>query len=54
MFLVYGTMLDTPITSFPFTLAIVLAWQRARQGRPWPVPIVIALSVVAALAIGNR
>ena len=50
MFLVYGTMLDTPITSFPFTLAILFAWQRAWQRRPWPIPIVVALSVLAALA----
>lgn len=34
MFLVYGTMLDTPVTSFPVTIAVLIAWQRARQRRP--------------------
>ena len=28
MFFVYGTMLDTPVTSFPFGLAVALCWNR--------------------------
>ena len=50
MFLVYGTMLDTPVTSLPFSLAILLAWQRSRQDRPWPVPVLFALGFLAVLA----
>jgi hypothetical protein len=50
MFLVYGTMLDTPVTSLPFTLAILLAWQRAWRSRPWPIPVVVGLGVLAGLA----
>jgi hypothetical protein len=50
MFLVYGTMLDTPVTSLPFALAVLLAWQRARQGRPWPAAVLVALGVLAGLA----
>jgi hypothetical protein len=47
MFLVYGTMLDTPVTSLPVTLAVLLGWQRACQQRPWPW---LALGAVGALA----
>jgi hypothetical protein len=50
MFLVYGTMLDTPITSLPFMLATLLAWQRSWRRRPWSVPVMVGLGFVAALA----
>ena len=50
MFLVYGSMLDTPVTSLPFALAIVLAGQRAVDGRA-PRPVVLALlGLLAALS----
>jgi hypothetical protein len=42
MFLIYGTMLDTPITSLPFGVALLIVWQRIRQGRHVR-PIVAAL-----------
>lgn len=50
MFLVFGTMLDTPVTSLPFGLAVLLLWDRARQGRPVRrtlVALVVALAVLA-------
>ena len=50
MFLVYGTMLDTPVTSLPFTLAILLAWQRTRQNRPWPAAVLVTIGILAGLA----
>ncbi|MEZ5178191.1 MAG: hypothetical protein R2746_07890 [Acidimicrobiales bacterium] len=34
MFLVYGSMLDTPVTSVPFALALLVAWQRAARIAP--------------------
>lgn len=34
MLLVYGTMLDTPVTSLPFGIGLLLLWERARRGHP--------------------
>ncbi|MCB1004114.1 MAG: hypothetical protein KDB35_08005 [Acidimicrobiales bacterium] len=50
MFLVYGSMLDTPVTSVPFALALLVAWQRARQDRPWHPAVLGGLSALAVLA----
>jgi hypothetical protein len=36
MFLLYGGMLDTPVTALPFAVAVVILVQRAVQGRPLP------------------
>lgn len=50
MFLVYGTMLDTPVTSLPFAVALLLLWERARHGghaRPALAAAVAALAVLA-------
>jgi hypothetical protein len=48
---VYGLMLDTPVTSFPFGLAVALVWHRQWQAperrRPW---VAFAVSLVAALS----
>ena len=48
MFLVYGSMLDTPVTSLPFGVALLVLWERARHDRPVPP---VAAGVVAALAV---
>lgn len=50
MFFVYGTMLDTFDTCLPFSLALLLVWQRARQGRPWHPAVLGAVSCLAVLA----
>jgi hypothetical protein len=50
MFFVYGTMLDTPVTSLPFGVALLLVWQRARQGRPVRSGTAFAVAVLAALS----
>ncbi len=50
MFLTYGTMLDTPVTSLPFILLVLLGWQRARQRRPWPPWTVGLIGALAALS----
>lgn len=47
MFLVYGSMLDTPITSLPFGIAVVLAWERGRRGGRVPLPLAAALTGIA-------
>lgn len=50
MFLVYGTMLDTPVTSLPFGAGLLLLWERARRGdrvHPIRVGVVAALAVLA-------
>ena len=31
MFLVYGTMLDTPVASLPFAIGLLVLWERARR-----------------------
>ena len=50
MFLVYGTMLDTPVTSLPFGLALLLLWGRARDGRPVRPPVAFAFAALAVVA----
>jgi hypothetical protein len=50
MFLVYGTMLDTPVTSLPFGAGLLLAWERGRRGgsvRPWWAATLALLAVLA-------
>ncbi|MGN6696316.1 MAG: hypothetical protein ACTHN0_19215 [Aquihabitans sp.] len=59
MFLVYGTMLDTPITALPWALAVVLVTQRIVDGRkirPWVLGLLglaVALNGWAAVAIAG-
>lgn len=48
MFLVYGTMLDTPVSSLPFGVGLLLLWERARRGRAVPP---LTTGAVAALAV---
>ncbi len=50
MLLVYGTMLDTPVASLPFGLAVLLVWERARLGRHVPWPLAASLAALAVLA----
>lgn len=53
MYLVYGSMLDTPVTSFVFGLAVLLAWHALWEGRSaWFTngPALIVLALLAALA----
>lgn len=50
MFLVYGSMLDTPVTSLPFAVALLIAWQRAMQQRSWNPAVIGALAALAVLA----
>lgn len=50
MFLTYGTMLDTPVTSLPFGLGVLLLWERSRRGdrvRPVTAAVLAALAVLA-------
>lgn len=59
MFLVYGTMLDTPMTALPWAIAVVLVTQRlvdGRPARPWVLGVlglVVGLSGWAAVAIAG-
>ncbi|MDQ6727993.1 MAG: hypothetical protein M3066_17805 [Actinomycetota bacterium] len=50
MFLVYGAMLDTPVTSLPFALAVLLCRQRVLRGRRVPWPLAAGLTAAAVLA----
>lgn len=50
MFLVYGSMLDTPVTSLPFGVAVLLAWERARRGGRVPRLLAAALTGLAVLS----
>ena len=50
MFLVYGAMLDTPVTALPFGLALLLLMQRHRSGQHDPAPLAGAAAFVAVLA----
>jgi hypothetical protein len=50
MFLVYGTMLDTPVTSLPFGIALILLWLRVRDDRPDRTVHPALAAGVAALA----
>jgi hypothetical protein len=50
MFLVYGTMLDTPVTSLPFGVLLLVIWERSRRGgpvRPWWAATLAVLAVLA-------
>jgi hypothetical protein len=50
MLLVYGTMLDTPVTSLPFGVALLVAWERGRRRgrvRPWWAATLALLAVLA-------
>ena len=50
MLLVYGTMLDTPVTSLPIAVGLLLMWERARRGegvRPVYAGGLTALAVLA-------
>lgn len=48
LFLVYGSMLDTPVTSLPFALTALIVAQRVVQNRP---PRALVLVLVGALAV---
>src|SRR5438552_2613076 len=50
MFFVYGSMLDTPITSFPLALAVLLLWKRQRDARPVAAALTGTVCALAALA----
>ncbi|HEX7134727.1 MAG TPA: glycosyltransferase family 39 protein [Iamia sp.] len=50
MFLTYGAMLDTPVVSLPFGLLALVVAQRAWQGRPPSIPLVVAAGALAALS----
>jgi len=50
MFLIFGTMLDTPVTSLPFGVALLLAWERTRAGRPVAPLTAFGLAALAVLA----
>lgn len=49
MFQVYGSMLDTPVTSFPFAVGIVLLAQRAIDGRRTRTAALASVALLAAL-----
>jgi hypothetical protein len=46
----YGSMLDTPMTSLPFGVAVALVWQRAWQDRPVRPALAAAVTAVACAA----
>ncbi|WP_334142862.1 ArnT family glycosyltransferase [Rhabdothermincola sp.] len=53
MFLVYGVMLDTPVTSLVFGLGVLLAWHAAWEGRTSRLtrpPVLAGAAFLAALA----
>jgi hypothetical protein len=50
MFLVFGTMLDTPVTSLPFGLGLLVVWERTRAGRPVLPSVAFGLALLAVLA----
>lgn len=50
MVLVFGTMLDTPVTSLPFAVALLLLWERARAGRRVAPALAAGAAVLAVLA----
>lgn len=55
MFWVYGVMLDTPVTSFPFGLGVALLWHRDWRGErvsPWLVAGVALLACLAGWQSG--
>ncbi len=55
MVAIYGSMLDTPVTSFPFGLAVVLVWYRQWRATPGEFavhPLLIAAVAAMAAAAG--
>ena len=50
MVLVYGTMLDTPVTSLPIAVGLLLMWERARRGEAVRPVYAGGLSALAVLA----
>jgi hypothetical protein len=50
MFLIYGTMLDTPVTSLPIAVGLLLVWERARRGHKLHPVAAGALAAVAVLS----
>jgi hypothetical protein len=50
MALGFGTMLDTPVTSLPFGIAVLLAWQHRRLGRSLPHWAEATLAALACLS----
>ena len=50
MLLVYGSMLDTPMTSLAFGVAVLWVWQRIAQGRGTSGLLAGALGALACLA----
>jgi len=50
MFLTYGAMLDTPMTSLPFGVGLLLLWQRVRAGRRVHALLAFSVAALAALA----
>jgi hypothetical protein len=54
MFFTYGFMLDTPVVSLPFRIAVLLLWHRQWRaddgGWAWPPVAVAAVCALAALA----
>jgi hypothetical protein len=50
MFLIYGTMLDTPVTSLPIAVGLLLVWERARRGHRVHAVAAGGLAAVAVLA----
>lgn len=50
MFLLYGGMLDTPVTALPYAVAVLILVQRAVQGRPPPTWTYGAAGAAVALS----
>jgi len=50
MLLVYGAMLDTPVTSLPFGLALLLVWERTRMGKRVPWSLAAGLAALAVMS----
>jgi hypothetical protein len=50
MVLVYGAMVDTPVTSLPFGVALVVLWARAWRGVPPPWWAAAGVAALAALS----
>ena len=50
MFLVYGTMLDTPVTSLPVGIGLLVLWERNRRHAPVRPVIAGATAAVAVLS----
>lgn len=48
MLLVFGTMLDTPVTSLPFGVGLLLLWERSRRGHAVSP---VAAAVLSALTV---